>query len=122
MGRQRGSARPHPRRGRRATGAASRPPAAPPAAPAHPLATVKTAAALLAPLGGESQADFDPDRFARWRAAFGPPGRGRAPASTAPPLPPLLIAAAAAQGWIEAGISPRPSAVQAFAVAALLLA
>src|SRR5215213_1657731 len=39
-----------------------------------PLASLETAAALLAPLGGESPAAFDAERFARWRAAFGPPG------------------------------------------------
>jgi hypothetical protein len=88
----------------------------------NPLAAADTAAALLAPLGGEPPEDFDPDRFARWHAAFGPPGRGRAPASATPPLPPLLTAAAAAQGWMAAGISPRPAAIQALAVAALRLA
>ena len=86
-----------------------------------PLATIDAAAAVLAPLGHRPAADFDADRFARWRATWRPlvARRGSQPG---PALPPLLAAASAAQGWMEAGVTEKPTAAQALAVAALLLA
>jgi hypothetical protein len=81
-----------------------------------PLATAAAARAGLGPLGRGSVAPFDPDRFARWRAAHWPDARRRAAQR-----PALLRAAGAAAAWMESGIADRPDAAQALAVAAMLL-
>jgi len=83
-----------------------------------PLADVASATTWLAPLGA---GNLDPQRFTTWRQglAVRSAGRGR---GRDPGLPPLLRAAAAAGGWMEAGIVDRPDPLPALAIAALLLA
>jgi hypothetical protein len=84
------------------------------------LADVGAAADALAPFGGGA---LDPGRFEAWRAACAvpaaPPRRrfaGRRE-GVRPPMPPLLVAAQAAQTWMEHGITET-----AIAPAALLAA
>lgn len=81
-----------------------------------PLARAEAAATVLGPLGG---GEFDPDRFAAWRAAH-PPLQANTAAT--PAVPPLLCAAGAALGWMESGATDQPDAIVALAIAALLLA
>lgn len=79
------------------------------------FATADTVIALLAPLGVRA---LDPLAFQRWRDSLPPvAGSARAPLS----VPPLLAAAAAAHGWMEAGLVAHPTPAQALAVAALWL-
>jgi len=90
-----------------------------------PLAQAATAASLLAPLGVDPAGDFDPVRFERWRRDLAPVSsraHRRPGAPDSPPLPALLAVAGTARDWMEAGITDRPNAVQALAVAALHLA
>ncbi|MBV9251625.1 MAG: hypothetical protein JO227_20560, partial [Acetobacteraceae bacterium] len=80
-----------------------------------PLASAETAAAALGPLGAGA---MDPGRFRAWRGESLAAARAEAGAE----LPPLLRAAAAAQGWMEAGVVDEPDALQALGLAALRLA
>jgi hypothetical protein len=81
---------------------------------ADPLASSETAALALARLGDADPA-FDDRRFAAWRNRQLPSGRGDQA------LPSLLRAARAAADWMTAGITDSPTAVQALAVAHLVL-
>lgn len=81
----------------------------------NPLATSDTAAAWLAPL---VRGELDAHRFSGWRAAYAQSGGN----CRCPALPPLLRAATAAGSWMEAGVLDEPGALDALALAALLLA
>lgn len=90
-----------------------------------PLADAASAASLLVPLGRDPTGAFDAVRFARWRAglpSMSARAHRRPGISPSPPLPPLLLAAMAARDWMQAGVTDRPTAAQALAVAAVLLA
>ncbi len=80
----------------------------------NPLVDAARAEAWLASLAPQAT-PFDRHRFATWRAAHVPDGR------RSDPRPALLRAAEASLGWMESGISDVPEAIQALAVAALLL-
>jgi hypothetical protein len=87
--------------------------------------TVTDAEQTLAPFG---IGPLDPVRFAQWRTAFPPVARtarrrpGRGGEGAAPTLPPLLIAAHAAEAWMEPGICDVPTPLQAVLAAVGLLA
>ena len=80
----------------------------------NPLLECARAEAWLAPLAPAS-CPFDRGRFERWRDAHGPGARWP------DPRPALLRAAEAVRAWMESGIADIPDAIQALAVAALLL-
>jgi hypothetical protein len=87
--------------------------------------TVTDAEQTLAPFG---IGPLDPVRFAQWRTAFPPVARtarrrpGRGGEGAAPTLPPLLIAAHAAEAWMEPGISDAPTPLPAVLTGVCLLA
>src|SRR4051812_9154025 len=80
----------------------------------NPLVDAPRAEAWLAPLAPQAT-PFDARHFATWHAAHVPDGR------RPDPRPALLRAAEASLAWMESGISDSPDALQAVAVAALLL-
>jgi len=90
-----------------------------------PFGSVAEAESTLAPFGA---GPLDPTRFAQWRAEFSvrsparrrPSNRGRK--GVAPALPQMLLAARAAEAWMESGIADLPTPLQAMLTAACLLA
>jgi hypothetical protein len=85
----------------------------------HLFASAVATAEALAPFGGGA---LDPDRFEAWRAAHAVPAPSRRQFTrrgegARPPMPPLLVAAQAAQAWMEHAITET-----AIAPAALLAA
>jgi hypothetical protein len=80
----------------------------------NPLTKCVRAEAWLAPLA-PAACPFDRDRFEGWRDAHSPDAR------RPDHRPTLLRAADAVRAWMESGISDIPDAIQALAVAALLL-
>src|SRR3954447_20280620 len=80
----------------------------------NPLVDAPRAEAWLAPLAPQAT-PFDARHFAPWQAAHMPDGR------RADPRPALLRAAEASLAWMESGTSDVPDAVQAIAIAVLLL-
>jgi hypothetical protein len=86
---------------------------------------VAAAEVTLAPFGA---GPLDPVRFARWRAAFPPVAQatrrrpGRPGAGGPPRLPALVIAAQAADAWMESGIADHPTSLPAVLAGVCLLA
>lgn len=80
----------------------------------NPLVTADRAEAWLTSLAPRA-GTFNPNRFSVWQAAYVPDGRRQSEESS------LLRGATAARAWMEAGISDRPSPLQALAVTAYLL-
>ncbi|MBS0641958.1 MAG: MarR family transcriptional regulator [Proteobacteria bacterium] len=80
----------------------------------NPLIDHAHAEAWLGPLAPQA-CPFDTHRFTTWRSAHMPDGR------RPDPRPALLRAADAALDWMEGGISDEPDAIQALAIAVLLL-
>jgi hypothetical protein len=87
--------------------------------------TVTEAERTLAPFG---VGPLDPVRFAQWRAAFPPVAQatrrrpGRPGAGGPPRLPALVIAAQAADAWMESGIADHPTSLPAVLAGVCLLA
>jgi hypothetical protein len=76
-----------------------------------------------ATLGTFGAGPLDPARFAQWRAALPPAAPRRRGAGAGPPaLPSLLVAAWAAEGWMEFGITEPPAPLAAVLAGVCLLA